>query len=61
MMNTVKDQVIVVTGGGQGLGAAICRTLAEEGATVIPVDVQKNKLEKITEEVKNNVGRIEGF
>jgi len=60
-MNTVKDKVIIVTGGGQGLGAAICRTLAEEGATVIPVDVQKNKLEKISEEIKNNGGKAEGF
>jgi len=60
-MNTVKDKVIIVTGGGQGLGAAICRTLAEDGATVIPVDIQKNKLENIVQEVKKSNGKIEGF
>ncbi|HEY6975932.1 MAG TPA: SDR family oxidoreductase [Chitinophagaceae bacterium] len=60
-MNTIKDKVIIVTGGGQGLGAAICRTLAEDGANVIPVDIQKNKLENITQEIKNNNGKVESF
>jgi NADP-dependent 3-hydroxy acid dehydrogenase YdfG len=60
-MNTVKDKVILVTGGGQGLGAAICRTLAEDGATVIPVDIQKNKLENIVQELKGNNVNVEGF
>src|SRR3954447_1976716 len=60
-MSTVKDKVVIVTGGGQGLGAAICRTLAEDGATVIPVDIQKNKLENIVQEIKNNKGKVEAF
>lgn len=34
----MKDQVAVVTGGGQGLGQAICRRLAEAGAYVAVVD-----------------------
>jgi NADP-dependent 3-hydroxy acid dehydrogenase YdfG len=60
-MNTVKDKVIIVTGGGQGLGAAICKTLAEDGATVIPVDIQKNKLESIVQEIKASNGKVESF
>src|SRR4051794_41108187 len=60
-MSTVKDKVVIVTGGGQGLGAAICRTLAEDGATVIPVDIQKNKLENIVQEIKGSNGKIESF
>src|SRR3954447_12093083 len=60
-MNTVKDKVIIVTGGGQGLGAAICRTLAEDGATVIPVDIQMDKLEVITAELKSKGSNVEGF
>ena len=60
-MNNVKDKVIIVTGGGQGLGAAICRTLAEDGATVIPVDIQQDKLEAITAELKSKGSNVEGF
>lgn len=60
-MNNVKDKVIIVTGGGQGLGAAICRTLAKDGATVIPVDIQKDKLKAITDELKNSGSNVEGF
>lgn len=60
-MENVKGKVIVVTGGGQGLGAAICRTLAEDGAVVIPVDVKPENLEKIIQEIKGTGGEIEGF
>jgi NAD(P)-dependent dehydrogenase (short-subunit alcohol dehydrogenase family) len=60
-MNTVQGKVIVVTGGGQGLGAAICRSLSEDGATVIPVDVKPENLVKITEEIRSMGGQIEGF
>jgi NAD(P)-dependent dehydrogenase (short-subunit alcohol dehydrogenase family) len=60
-MSTVKGKVILVTGGGQGLGAAICRTLAADGATVIPVDVKPENLTKITEEIKGTGGQAEGF
>jgi NAD(P)-dependent dehydrogenase (short-subunit alcohol dehydrogenase family) len=60
-MNKVNGKVILVTGGGQGLGAAICRSLAEDGAIVIPVDVKTGNLAKITEEIKGTGGQIEGF
>lgn len=60
-MNNVNGKVIVVTGGGQGLGAAICRTLAEDGATVIPVDVKPENLEIISQEIKSSGGNIQGY
>jgi NAD(P)-dependent dehydrogenase (short-subunit alcohol dehydrogenase family) len=60
-MNKIDNKVILVTGGGQGLGAAICRTLAREKAIVVPVDIQKDKLEKITSEVRGDGGLIDGF
>jgi NAD(P)-dependent dehydrogenase (short-subunit alcohol dehydrogenase family) len=37
----LKDKVIIVTGGAQGIGEGICRALAAEGA--IPVIVDRNK------------------
>lgn len=60
-MSNVNGKVIVVTGGGQGLGAAICRCLAADGATVIPVDVKAENLKKITEEITTAGGVAEGF
>ncbi|HEY8400921.1 MAG TPA: SDR family oxidoreductase [Cytophagaceae bacterium] len=57
-MNTVKDKIILVTGGGQGLGAAICKTLAAEGAVMISVDVNQERLNKLSNEIKEANGKI---
>jgi NAD(P)-dependent dehydrogenase (short-subunit alcohol dehydrogenase family) len=35
----LEDRVAIVTGGGQGIGAAISRRLAEEGARVVVADI----------------------
>lgn len=47
----VKDKVIIVTGAGQGLGAAYARKLAEEGARVIVADVNEEKGRSVAEEI----------
>ena len=36
-----EDKVTLVTGGGNGIGMAICRTLARECASVVIIDVDK--------------------
>ena len=36
----LRDQAAIVTGGAQGIGAAICRRFAAEGAAVLVVDQQ---------------------
>ncbi|MBQ8151124.1 MAG: SDR family oxidoreductase [Clostridia bacterium] len=38
-----QDQVVVVTGGAQGIGKCICEMFREEGAKVCLIDVQPNE------------------
>jgi sorbitol-6-phosphate 2-dehydrogenase len=40
MTPTLQSKVAIVTGGGQGLGAALCQRLADEGARVIAADIK---------------------
>src|SRR5580765_4972879 len=35
----VRDKVVVVTGGARGIGAALCRRFAREGARIIVADI----------------------
>ena len=60
-MSTVNGKVIVVTGGGQGLGAAICRTLVADGASVVATDIKPENLTKLEEEIKGTGGHIESY
>ena len=48
-MPELMNQVALVTGGGQGLGAAICRTLGEAGVKIVVVDIRPD-LAKATAE-----------
>jgi NAD(P)-dependent dehydrogenase (short-subunit alcohol dehydrogenase family) len=54
---TVAGRVALVTGGGRGLGAAVCGVLAEAGATVVPADIDLALAESVASAVRHRGGR----
>jgi 2-hydroxycyclohexanecarboxyl-CoA dehydrogenase len=56
-MRGLKDRTVVVTGGANGIGAAITRRLAEEGCAVGILDLDATSGEKLVDEIKAGGGR----
>jgi 3-oxoacyl-[acyl-carrier protein] reductase len=54
-----EGRVSIVTGASQGIGEAIARDLAAEGAAVVLVDVQLDKLEAVVRSIADSGGKAE--
>jgi NAD(P)-dependent dehydrogenase (short-subunit alcohol dehydrogenase family) len=55
----LADQVALITGAGSGLGAAIARRLAEEGATVVVNDLHEDAAAVVAKEVDGEVAAFD--
>jgi len=56
-MGSLQGRVAIVTGGAQGLGAAICRRLAEEGANIAAADIRLSGAEDVARAIAGETGR----
>ncbi|MDI6785432.1 MAG: 3-oxoacyl-[acyl-carrier-protein] reductase [bacterium] len=56
-MGQIEDQVAIVTGGGRGIGKAICEKLAQDGANIVVGDISKDLAEETAEEIKEKYNR----
>ena len=54
MMGRMKNKVALVTGAAQGLGAAIARLLASEGARVVAGDINQTLATQCVERINND-------
>jgi NAD(P)-dependent dehydrogenase (short-subunit alcohol dehydrogenase family) len=50
-MSRLEQRVALVTGGGSGIGRAICRRFVSEGASVVVADVAGERAEEVAAEI----------
>lgn len=60
-MNRLADKVAIVTGGGLGIGRAIAKVFAAEGATVLVTDIDRNAGTQTANEIIEAGGRASYF
>jgi len=56
-----KNQVVVITGAGRGIGAAAAKMFAEEGAQVVVNDLDPEPAESVVAEIKQAGGEAVAF
>ncbi len=57
MNRALEDKVAIITGGGQGLGEAICRRLADEGAHVVVADINLETAQQVAGAIAQSTDR----
>ena len=56
-MSALQNRTAIVTGGAQGLGAAICRRLADEGCHVVVADLNLAGAEETADDIEAQTDR----
>jgi len=56
-----SGRISVITGASQGIGEAIAFELSKEGAEVVLVDIQKEKLEEVARKIKDSSGKAAAY
>ncbi|MBD3279637.1 MAG: SDR family NAD(P)-dependent oxidoreductase [Candidatus Pacebacteria bacterium] len=58
---TLQDQVVLITGASKGLGAALARKLASQGAQIALLARGEQDLQQVKTQIKDQEGRAEYF
>ena len=58
MARVLEDRIALVTGGGQGLGQAICRRLAHEGCHVAVADIKEELAQETAAQIAAETDRL---
>ena len=58
-MFSLQDKHAVVTGGGSGIGKAVCMLFAQQGATVHIIDIGEEASSATANEIRQNGGKAE--
>lgn len=56
-----EGKIAVVTGAGSGIGAAVSRQLAEEGAEVVVADIDGEAARSVVDDIRARKGRAHSF
>jgi 3-oxoacyl-[acyl-carrier protein] reductase len=57
----IKGSVALVTGGGNGIGEAVAKYLAKNGAKVAIVDMAQKNIDRVVKEIKEAGGEVVGI
>ncbi|MEO8711093.1 MAG: SDR family oxidoreductase [Parafilimonas sp.] len=53
-MQKLKNKIALITGAGAGIGHAICKSLSDDGATIIAVARNENNLTQLQQQLSKN-------
>ena len=53
----LKNKVVLITGGGSGIGEAMAKTFAREGAKIAVTGRRKEELERVVKDIERNGGK----
>jgi NAD(P)-dependent dehydrogenase (short-subunit alcohol dehydrogenase family) len=59
-MNRLEGKVAVITGGNAGIGEAIAKRFADEGASVVVTGRRQQELDRVASVIRHNKGKVLG-
>jgi NAD(P)-dependent dehydrogenase (short-subunit alcohol dehydrogenase family) len=60
-MRRLEGKTAIITGGATGIGEAICKKFAMEGARVLVVGMEEDPVDEVVREINNSSGEALGF